>query len=184
MSQSDDIENAVTAAEQAGHGLHPDPADPRLLRSALGQFATGVTVITAREADTGAPVGITVNSFASVSLDPALVLWSAARSSMRHAHFSNAEAFAIHVLKADQLPVAERFARNGNGFDGLAYCLNGDGTPLLEGALARFECVTEATHEGGDHTIIIGRVVRFLTATSGEPLVFAQGRYGSFAECG
>lgn len=184
MSESDDIENAVTAAEQAGHGLHPDPADPRLLRAALGQFATGVTVITAREADTGAPVGITVNSFASVSLDPALVLWSAARASMRHVHFSNATAFAIHVLKADQLAIAERFARNGNGFEGLAFCLNDDGTPLLEDTLARFECVTEATHEGGDHTIIIGRVVRFQAATSGAPLVFAQGRYGSFANRG
>ena len=184
MTESDDIENAVTAAEQAGQGRRPDPAEPRLLRTALGQFATGVTLITAREADSRAPVGITVNSFASVSLDPALVLWSAARASMRHVHFSNADAFAIHVLKADQLDVAERFARNGNGFEGLDYCLNAAGIPLLDGALARFECVTEATHEGGDHTIIIGRVTRFEVAQSGHPLVFAQGRYGSFADRG
>lgn len=182
MSESDDIEKAVTAAELAGHGHVPDPTDPRLLRTALGQFATGVTVITAREADGDAPIGITVNSFASVSLNPALVLWSAARSSMRHVHFSNADAFAIHVLKADQFHIAERFARSGNCFEGLDYRLNDQAIPLLGGVLARFECVTEATHEGGDHTIIIGRVTRFQADSSGKPLVFSQGRYGRFAE--
>ncbi|MEZ5684416.1 MAG: flavin reductase family protein [Paracoccaceae bacterium] len=179
MRDSDEIEKAVTRAEHAGRGHIPDPDNPRLLRRALGQFATGVTVITAREAGSEAPIGMTVNSFASVSLDPALVLWSAARASMRHAHFSCAEAFAIHILRADQAPLAERFARN-QGFHDLPFKMNPEGAPILPDTLARLECVTEATHEGGDHTIIIGRVLRFEMAGAGEPLLFAQGQYGRF----
>lgn len=180
MRESDKIEAAVSRAERTGLGHVPDPADPRAFRSALARFATGVTVVTAPDADSGAPLGITVNSFASVSLDPALVLWSAARSSLRHRHFSAAPAFAIHVLRFDQADLADRFTRNGAGFDGLSHTLNDAQVPLLEGTLARFECQTEATHEGGDHTIIIGRVTRFSTATEGEPLVFAHGQYGRF----
>lgn len=180
MREGDKIEQAMTRAEQSGRGHIPNPDDPGLLRQALGQFTTGVTVVTALEADSKAPIGITVNSFASVSLDPALVLWSAARSSMRHRHFSCAESFAIHVLKFGQLDLADRFTRNGDGFDGLTYELNPEGTPVLPDTLARFECVTEATHEGGDHTIIIGRVARFQIARGGEPLTFGQGQYGRF----
>ncbi|MCE5974760.1 flavin reductase family protein [Sinirhodobacter sp. WL0062] len=177
MRESDEIEAAMTRAEKSGLGHVPDPAQPRQLRDALGCFATGVTVITACEAGSTTPVGITVNSFASVSLDPALVLWSAARSSLRHQHFSAAPAFAIHVLRADQAPLADRFTRRGHGFEGLDFLRNEHDVPLLDGALARFECVTEATHEGGDHTIIIGRVVRF-QAGQGEPLTFFRGGYG------
>ncbi|WP_415182831.1 flavin reductase family protein [Phaeovulum sp.] len=158
----------------------PDPKNPRAYRDALSRFATGVTVVTARETGGGGPVGITVNSFASVSLDPALVLWSAARSSLRHAHFSGAPAFAIHVLAADQAELAARFAKRGTGFDGLSYVLNDQGVPLLSGTLARFECLTEARHQGGDHTIIIGRVTRFTTDAEDEALVFAHGQYGRF----
>ena len=180
MREGDKIEQAMTRAEQSGRGHIPNPDDPGLLRRALGQFTTGVTVVTAIEAEGEAPIGITVNSFASVSLNPALVLWSAARASMRHRHFSCAESFAIHVLKAGQLDLVDRFTRNGHGFDGLAYEINAEGTPVLPDTLARFECVTEATHEGGDHTIIIGRVARFQFAETGEPLVFGQGQYGRF----
>lgn len=179
MGDSIKIEQAVDRAERAGAGHVPDPAQPRLLRDALGAFATGVTVVTACEAGGPAPVGITVNSFASVSLDPALVLWSAARSSLRHAHFSAAPAFAIHVLGADQRPIAERFTRGGLAFEGLDTTRNAENVPVIAGTLARFECITEATHEGGDHTIIIGRVVRFCLA-EGAPLVFSRGRYGAF----
>lgn len=182
MNESREIEAAMTRAETAGHGYVPSPAEPRLLRDALGRFATGVTVVTAREEGGGAPVGITVNSFASVSLDPALVLWSAARSSMRHRHFSSAPAFAIHVLHAGQKGLAERFTRTGAGFDGLAYQFNDAGVPLLGDVLARFECVTEATHEGGDHTIIIGLVTRFMLRREGLPLTYFAGRYGGFSE--
>lgn len=180
MRESEKIEAAVDAAEQATRGTVPDARNTRQFRAALGRFATGVTVVTAREANGGPPVGITVNSFASVSLTPPLVLWSAARASLRHAHFTEAPAFAIHVLRDDQTDLADRFTRNGAGFDGLEYTLNDQGVPLLEHALARFECTSETRHEGGDHTIIIGRVSRFETFSEGEPLVFAHGQYGRF----
>lgn len=182
MSESDDIDAMVAQAEAAAGGHAPDPADPRLLRDALGRFATGVTVITAREEGGGAPIGITVNSFASVSLDPALVLWSAARSSMRHRHFAGAPAFAIHVLGAGQADLAKRFSSSsGPAFEGLDPRFNDQAVPLLDGCLARFECATEAIHEGGDHTIIIGRVARFELCRDGAPLCFFAGRFGGFS---
>ncbi|PTV95218.1 flavin reductase (DIM6/NTAB) family NADH-FMN oxidoreductase RutF [Rhodobacter aestuarii] len=182
MSESDDIDASLSAAEAASLGHVPSPDDPRLLRDALGRFATGVTVVTAREEGGGEPIGITVNSFASVSLDPALVLWSAARSSLRHRHFTAAPAFAIHVLSADQAEIAKRFSSSsGPGFEGLAYKLNDQAVPLLDKCLARFECTTEAMHEGGDHTIIIGQVDRFTLCTEGAPLCFFGGKFGGFA---
>ncbi len=159
-------------------GVAPDPANPRPYRDALGRYATGVAVVTAREAGGGGPLGITVNSFASVSLDPPLVLWSAARASLRHAHFSVAGAFAIHVLAADQAELATRFSRNGADFAGIPFTLSDLGVPLLGNTLARFECVAETRHEGGDHTIILGRVIRFASGPLAAPLVFAQGGYG------
>lgn len=180
MTEGRTIEAAMRQAEGAASREDIAALDARALRRAFGQFATGVTVITTREADRPAPVGITVNSFASVSLDPPLILWSAARSSMRHAHFSGAQAFAVHVLAADQRSLADRFSRSGDGFDALPHALNPEDVPILPGTLARFECRTEATHEGGDHTIIIGRVLRFEVRDGALPLVFAQGGFGGF----
>jgi len=86
----------------------------------------------------------------------------------------------VHVLRDDQEAIARRFTQRGDGFDGLSYAPNADGVPLLAGALARFECVTEARHDGGDHTIIIGRVTRFTQSDVGTPLVFAKGEFGRF----
>ena len=181
MSASDKIERTVEAAERHAREQAVETQDPAALRAALGCFATGVTVVTARELSAPhVPVGITANSFASVSLDPALVLWSAARSSLRHTHFAQAPAFAIHVLADHQTDLATRFTRRGEGFSGLELTFNAHGVPLLPGTLARFECVTEATHEGGDHTIIIGRIERFTVTKAGEPLVFAHGQFGGF----
>ncbi|TNF11752.1 MAG: flavin reductase [Rhodobacteraceae bacterium] len=182
MSESDDIDAAMNRAERAVRGGEvPDPSETRRLRNALGRFATGVTVITACECDDHlGPVGMTVNSFASVSLDPPLILWSAARSSIRHAHFTKTPAFAVHVLRHDQEYLAHRFTRRGTGFSGLDYTQNEAGVPLLADPLARFECVTEARHDGGDHTIIIGRVTRFESAAEGTPLIFSGGQFGSF----
>lgn len=182
MRESREIENAMSRAEtEAGKDAAPPMSDEqkRAFRTALGQFATGVTIVTTTDAETGAPVGITANSFASVSLDPALVLWSAARSSVRHGHFTQARAFAIHVLCHEQAQLARRFTRDGSDFTGIAHHPGVDNVPLIEGVLARFECLTEATHEGGDHTIIIGRVTGFTQATA-EPLLFSAGRFGRF----
>lgn len=155
----------------------PD-ADPRAFRNALGRFATGVTLVTVAGAD--GPVGFAANSFASVSMDPPLVLWSPARSSSRFHHFADAPHYAIHVLGADQAAWLPRFARGGEGFGGLPHAVNPEGVPVLPGALARFDCARHAGHDGGDHLIIVGRVLR-ATMAEGAPLVFSQGRYGGFA---
>lgn len=157
--------------------MTPDPQHLRALRDALGRFATGVTIVTTTGPE--GPMGFTANSFASVSLDPALVLWSPARSSSRFATFAAAKHYAIHILARDQMPLIGRFARGGAGFDGLDVAVNTEGVPLIPDALARFECEQHATHDGGDHLIVVGRVLRF-SQTSGAPLVFSQGAYGGF----
>ena len=150
----------------------------RAYRSALGSFTTGVTVVTAMSP--GGPIGMTVNSFASVSLDPPLVLWSPSKRSSRHAAFSQARHFAVHVLSADQAHLSDAFTRGGQGFEGLARLVNEDGVPILPGTLARFECRQQIQHDAGDHTLIIGRVLR-VAHRPGEPLCFSGGRFGRFA---
>ncbi len=156
----------------------PGADNHRAFRNALGSFTTGVTVVTAMTSD--CPIGMTVNSFASVSLDPPLVLWSPAKNSSRHAAFIGAEHFAIHVLGADQDHLSAAFTRGGSGFDGIEVGINDEGVPTLKGTLARFECLQQAQHDAGDHTIIIGRVIR-VAHRQGEPLCFSGGRFGRFA---
>ena len=156
----------------------PDAANARAFRDALGRFATGVCVITANSE--GGHMGFTANSFASLSMDPALVLWSPAKSSQRYPILVAARHYAIHVLGADQAEVSRRFVRGGAGFDGLIHAVNAEGVPLIAGCLARFECEQHALHDGGDHTIVVGRVIRAALA-DGAPLVFSGGRYGTFA---
>ena len=158
-------------------GIVPDAGQARQFRDALGRFATGVTLVTV--AGAAGPMGFVANSFASLSLDPPLVLWSLARASRRFEAFAGARHYAIHVLGQDQAGLPARFGREGVGFDGLDWRANAEGVPVLDGALARFECVQEATHDGGDHLIIVGKVLR-LTLEEGEPLVFAKGRFGRF----
>jgi flavin reductase (DIM6/NTAB) family NADH-FMN oxidoreductase RutF len=155
----------------------PDAANGRLFRDALGRFATGVTVVTIAGPD--GPMGFTANSFASLSLDPALVLWSPAKASQRYPFFAAARHYAIHVLGQDHTDLPARFSRGGAGFAGLDWRLNAEGVPTLTSALARFDCAQAATHDGGDHLIIVGQVLR-LALEEGEPLVFANGRFGGF----
>ena len=157
----------------------PGADTARLFRDALGQFATGVTVVTCNCPQ--GPVGITANSFASVSLDPPLVLWSPARASKRFPHFEAADYYAIHVLEAAQLSLCEAFSRNGTGFEGISWQKSEDGVPLIDNCLARFECQLEATHDGGDHLIVVGRVLRAAFG-AGAPLVFSAGSYGRFTD--
>ncbi|EET49828.1 putative flavin reductase like domain protein [Thalassobium sp. R2A62] len=152
-----------------------DPATyPRAFRDALGAFATGVTIVTCNSSD--GPVGITANSFASVSLDPALVLWSPAKSSKRFAEFNAADRFAIHVLGADQRNCCDGFTRDKGSFGDLDWSTDAHGTPLIEGCLARFNCTRHAVHEGGDHVIIVGHVHE-AESRSGAPLLFHGGRF-------
>ena len=156
----------------------PGPDTQRALRDAFGRFATGVTVVTA--AGPAGPIGITANSFASVSLDPPLLLWAPARASRRFPAFAAAADFAVHVLGADQSDLGRRFAASGDDWAGLGHVASDRGVPLLPGALARFECTTEARHPAGDHMVIIGRILRFCQRP-GAALLFAGGRYGEFA---
>ena len=157
--------------------VQPGPSTQRTLRDALGQFTTGVTLITTQTA--AGPAGFTANSFASVSLDPALVLWSAARSSARFSIFAAAPTYSIHILAQDQIDLARRFARGGSGFDDLSTHNSADGNPVIPGALARFDCHQYATHDGGDHLIILGRILRFALRDD-RPLAFCQGDFGRF----
>lgn len=150
--------------------------DQRALRHALGRFATGVAVIGTRT-DDGKLEGLTVNSFASVSLDPPLVLWCLQRATPSFASFAVASAFAVSVLGADQRALSQRFATAAtHKFTGVPHVAGHGGVPRLADALAWFECRTERTVDGGDHVIFIGRVVR-AGYRDGEPLVFSAGRY-------
>lgn len=153
----------------------PGPDTQRAFRDALGQFSTGVTVVTAQTVQ--GPLGMTANSFASISMDPALVMWSPAKSSSRHAHFIQARHFAVHVLSGAQEEIALGFARSGDAFDGLDVEFNTQGVPLLRACLARFECSRYQIHDAGDHSIILG-LVTSAASRPGAPLVFCQGRFG------
>ena len=145
-------------------------------RQALGSFATGVTIITTRDA-AGAPVGLTVNSFNSVSLNPPLVLWSLAETSNSLSIFRAATHWAVHVLATDQEALSGRFARKGEDkFAGADVEAGLGETPLLRGCSARFQCRTAFQYRGGDHVIFVGEVLAFDRADVA-PLVFHGGRY-------
>jgi flavin reductase (DIM6/NTAB) family NADH-FMN oxidoreductase RutF len=159
------------------HVFTPDTANQRVFRNALGAFTTGVTVVSAMTPE--GPTGMTVNSFASVSLDPPLVLWSASRNSARHDLFTAADHYAIHVLGADQHQLSARFTRGGRGFENLDWAESDNGVPIISGTLARFECRRYTLQEAGDHTVVIGRVLR-AAQREGEPLCFSRGIFGRF----
>lgn len=145
-------------------------------RRALAQFATGVTVVTTRDGH-GHPVGLTVNSFNSVSLDPPLVLWSLALKSGSLAAFDACTHYAVNVLAGNQLEVARRFAiRGANRFGTDDWHEGPHGVPLLDGCVATLVARNRSRHSEGDHVILVGEVVQF-AAPGGEPLVFHDGRY-------
>lgn len=155
----------------------PGPDTVHDFRSALSRFATGVTVVTCMS-ERG-PLGMTVNSFASVSLDPPLVLWSPAKSSSRHETFLGAEHFVVHILGEEQRDTCMQFTKDGLDFNGLDLIQGEGGAPLISGCLAHFECSKYAAHDAGDHTIIVGRV-EAAAAKDGRPLVFSSGSFGGF----
>ena len=161
---------------QSTTGETSEPFDPRALRNALGTFATGVTIVTTTSGD-GMPIGLTCNSFSSVSLSPPLVLWSLSLRSPNLSNFLQAPHFAVNILAADQVPIAQRFARSiTNKFDGVGYRNGLCGVPLVEGAAARLECRNETRYYSGDHVIFIGHVLHY-TCSDALPLVFCKGRY-------
>lgn len=158
-----------------------DPAGPRFdgraLRDAFGSFATGVTIVTTSGSD-AADIGLTANSFSSVSLDPPMVLWSLARTSLNMDAFRGSGHFAVHILSGDQEALSGRFASKGiDRFEGLALDRGPDGIPMLQDCMARFVCKLAYQYEGGDHVIFVGEIVDF-SHSAQRPLVFHGGRYG------
>lgn len=158
--------------------------DPRDLRAALGSFATGVAIVTTCT-EGGEWVGLTINSFSSVSLDPPLVLWSLDLKSPSLSFFEKASHYAVNVLAADQEELSNRFAsRIPDKFAGLD-CVEGlAGVPLLPGCLAWFECALDVTYPAGDHLILIGHIDRFAhdkAKTPAESLIFQGGGYRRIA---
>ena len=154
--------------------------DLRLFRDALGEFATGVAVVTARAAD-GQPVGVTINSFASVSLEPPLVLWSLGLQSPALAVFETCSHYSINVLAADQIELSQRFSQSqSDRFAGIDWKVGAGDTAILPGCSAWFECRNEIRHPGGDHLIFVGLVESFRREEK-SPLIFHGGRYRSLA---
>ena len=147
----------------------------REFRDTLGQFATGVTVVTALDVQ-GQPVGMTVSSFNSVSLSPPLVLWSLARTAGYFATFVQTGHYAIHVLAADQKDLALQFAQRGiDRFAGVQWTPGLQGVPLLDGVLATFECQSRSHHEEGDHMIMVGQVQACRHSIHAGPLLYHRG---------
>ena len=150
--------------------------ETRALRDALGQFATGVCVITTTDA-ADAPVGMTVNSFSSISLDPPLVGWCVGRDSSCFEAFVGARPFNIHILAADQGALSQDFAlRGADPFGTVAWTRDARGVPVLTACPARFYCTPREHVDAGDHVLIIAAVNEFEVAEQ-EPLVFYRGRY-------
>lgn len=150
--------------------------DRRTYRRALGHFSTGVAVVAASHDD--APIGLTINSFGSVSLEPAWILWNIDEGSVCFDAFCRIKRFAVHVLTTNQQAIAERFADSTEGkFSSIDWGYDDDGVPVIAGCLARFQCRSRGLQRIGDHRIIFGAVQHYSLAQGGSPLVFAQGRY-------
>jgi flavin reductase (DIM6/NTAB) family NADH-FMN oxidoreductase RutF len=162
--------------------------DSRDYRRALGSFATGISVVTTHQKHGTAgngdgSVGVTVNSFSSVSLDPPLIVFSLDRVGRRLANFIDNGHFCVNVLAADQVNLSDRFASNEGDFtcEDLGYTLGETGSPVLPGVMAIFECTLETTYDGGDHLMILGRVQRYAYDPDKGPLLYFRGGYNELA---
>jgi len=172
------VEDAIAKrmAEQATRDEYRSGHDPRTLRDALGCFATGVTVVTCL--NDGAPAGLTVNSFTSVSLDPPLLLVCIAKVAASAEALTSASHFAINVLQTGQQPASIRFStRDEDRFGATKWACGEAGAPILEESLGVFECERFAVYDGGDHHILVGRVEKASFDASLDPLLYFRGRY-------
>lgn len=153
----------------------------RELRDVLGNFPTGVTVVTTLDAKEN-PIGLTVSSFTSVSLDPPLILWCLARDSNMLTEFEACTHFTVNILAADQTHLSQRFALpSGDRFKGIAFEHGEGGIPMLPDCAARLQCRNTAQHDGGDHVIFVGEVTDF--DQTGKPsLAFSRGKYATISE--
>jgi 3-hydroxy-9,10-secoandrosta-1,3,5(10)-triene-9,17-dione monooxygenase reductase component len=167
----------VTDSQSAEALMPPDEAS---FRTVLGHFATGVTIITAM--DGNEPVGVSANAFTSVSLDPPLVLFCAARSSSTWPRIEAAGKFTVNILNEHQEDVCRVFATKGaDRFTRIGWHPSANGNPILHDALAFVDCTIEALHDGGDHVIVIGRVQELGVMSEEGPLLFYRGGYGHFS---
>ena len=172
MTERDRETNNGAGGESAPPGIQ----DFRQLRDALSCFTTGVTIITAAGSN-GVRVGLTANSFSSVSLNPPLVSWSLSLHSPSLAVFQDASHFAVHVLARNQQALSERFARPAqNKFDGIDYAEGLGGAPLIPDAIATFQCGNAYRYYGGDHVLFLGSVEAF-ESRPGDPLIFFRGNF-------
>jgi len=150
--------------------------DARELRNVMGHFATGVTVITTKDA-TGKPFGLTANAFSSLSLEPPLVLICVDKTVDCYACFEESKVFAVNFLNEEQEHLSRRFATKGiEKFEGVTYQIGECGVPLLEGALGSLECKIANDYDGGDHTIYVGEI-QCAAASGDRPLLFFKGKY-------
>jgi flavin reductase (DIM6/NTAB) family NADH-FMN oxidoreductase RutF len=164
-------------ADQPTTGEYRSGHDPRTLRDALGCFATGVTVVTCLTPE-GKPAGLTVNSFTSVSLDPPLLLVCLAKPAASAAALKEATHFAVNVLQTGQQPASIRFStRDEDRFGTTPWSCGEAGAPILKDSLGVFECERYAVHDGGDHHILIGQVIKASFDAGLDPLLFFRGRY-------
>ena len=167
----------MSPARSAGLQARPPDFSALEFRASLGMFATGVTIVTARAAS-GELVGLTANSFNSVSLEPPLVLWSLSRAAGSMAAFSNGLHYAINVLAADQQDLALKFAsRHTDRWAGVAFSDGVSGAPLLAGAVATFECFNRSQYAEGDHVIFVGEVERCGHRAEASPLIYHGGKF-------
>jgi 3-hydroxy-9,10-secoandrosta-1,3,5(10)-triene-9,17-dione monooxygenase reductase component len=168
----------VTDSSPRSEGSQPDILLPEgaSFRSVLGHFATGITVITAMDGDE--PVGIAANSFTSVSLEPPLVLFCAAKSSSTWPRIRNAGHFMVNVLDEHQEPISQLFAKKGADRFGQIGWRRTERGPILDDVHAFLDCTIEAEHDAGDHVIVVGRVHQLGLDAKAGPLLFYQGRYG------
>lgn len=155
--------------------------DAKELRRVMGQFATGVTVITTRD-DAGKLYGLTANAVTSLSLVPPLVVICVDRKAESFVHFYASKRFVVNILSEQQQEISARFAKSGGEkFEGVAYKTGPHGTAILDGALAHLDCRIVASHEGGDHVLHVGEV-EHAEVTGGAPLLFFQGQYRRLAD--
>ena len=151
--------------------------DPRVMRDVLGHFASGITVVTAQGAD--GPIGFTCQSFSSLSLEPPLVAFAPARTSTTWPRLRDIGRFCVNVLADDQDGLSSQFARSGTDkYAGVSWSPSAHGSPVLAGVVAWIDCELYAEHDGGDHTIVVGRVLDLGATAEKTPLVFHRGAYG------
>ena len=167
----------MTAEPQVPAEVPAQVIDPRAMRDVLGHFATGVTVVTATGPD--GPLGFTCQSFSSLSLDPALVAFAPSRTSTTWPKVREVGTFCVNVLAESQAALSGQFARSGTDkYAGVSWVPSPHGAPVLDDVVAWIDCTLEAEHDGGDHTIVVGRVLDLGADPSRPPLLFHCGGYG------